>query len=140
MHVASVASKRNVLSSFFLSRQQVPAFEVKTKQSKAKGVGTEPPELMGPAHSAHKLRLVYPNHPKSRYWEGAALVAAKGRINSLTPEGHFPFVCSVLSPWLLWERGFQMGKLVQNHQERTLPRCMALNSGYQDPEGCLLLL
>lgn len=71
------------------------------KESKAKAVGTEPPELMGPAHSAHKLGLMYPNHPKSSYWEGAALVAAKGRINSLKPEGHFPFVCSVLSPWLL---------------------------------------
>lgn len=31
----------------------------------------------------------------------------KGRINSLKPEGHFSFVCLVVSPWLLWEGVFK---------------------------------
>lgn len=47
--LASVASKINILLS--LPTASTKVFQVKTKQRKPNKAGTEPPKLMGPAHS-----------------------------------------------------------------------------------------
>lgn len=98
--------------------------EVKTKQRKPKEAGTEPPELMGPAHSlSTQVRTHVGNSNPARreillgcnicfltknpLFGRCRVHWCKGRINSLKPEGHFSFVCLVVSPWLLWEGVFK---------------------------------
>lgn len=92
-----------------------------------------------PARGGEETRLgrgvCVPTNPpippkKPRCLEGAR--RCKGRINSPKPQGHFAFVCSVLSPWLLRE-GVCWCKI-------TRKSCLAPNSAYLAPEGCLLQL
>lgn len=151
IHVASVASKINnyslSLSLSLDSKYQSVGGE--DKAGKPEEAGREPPEGMGPAHTNRDSNpargeetqlgcdipsLTTPPHtlPKKAVWK--VLVAARGgRINSLKPEGHFAFVCSVLSPWLLWGRE-SWCKITRKKS------CLPPNSGYLAPEGCLLRL
>lgn len=152
--LASVASKINILLS--LPTASTKVFQVKTKQRKPNEAGTEPPKLMGPAHSLraqvgtrvgtqipqkknNKRRTAWPQHlfsdkmPLERY----RACRCKGRINSLKPEGIFFFFLCLLGGFLgCFGEGFRTGRLVEKHH-KLLPARLSLlsvgNVGSGDP-------